>query len=89
MQSSGSARSQGHRPCRSWAAGCVLDGLESCVLGCLSCCSVLLVGLVLCPVPLGRGGVVCDRVLGSAWVAVSRVVLLLVVVDHLVGSAVP
>lgn len=49
MQSSGSARSQGHRPCRSWAAGCVLDGLESCVLGCLSCCSVLLVGLVLCP----------------------------------------
>ena len=41
------------------------------------------------PVPLGRGGVVCDRVPGSAWVAVSRVVLLLVVVDHLVGSAVP
>ncbi|WKR22700.1 hypothetical protein AIF0345_2654 [Actinomyces israelii] len=38
-----------------WAAGCVSDGFESGVSGWLSCCSVLLVGLALCPVP--RGGV--------------------------------
>ena len=78
----------------AWAAGRVLDGLEGCVSSCLSCCSVLLVGFAGCPVPSGRGGAVSVRVfracsgLGLRG-AVSRVVLLLAVVDHLVDPLVP
>ena len=47
---------------RHWAAGRVSDSSEGGVSGCLSCCSVLLVGLAGCPVPSGRGGAVSDRV---------------------------